>query len=358
MNDTSIFPVQKVKHSRAAAYDFDHIVFGNNPTDHMFIAEYKQGSWGQARIEPVHDLTLSPLALCLHYGQTVFEGLKAYKMEDGSLNIFRPHKHQDRFNKSLDRMCMPAVPEALFLDAVNSLVELEQDWIPSRPGCSLYIRPFVIATEPRIGVKVSDEYLFLVVCMPMASYYAGNLKVKVETKYVRAAEGGTGAAKCGGNYGASFYPAQKAKEEGYDQVLWTDGKHNEFLEESGTMNLMFLIDDILITPPLSGSILDGVTRDSLLAIARNSGITVLERKLSYHELEAALLTGKKVEAFGVGTAAVISVIEEIGIGSNRYRTYVSDDAVLYRLKEELQGIRTGSRPDIFGWNSIIPAKQA
>lgn len=356
MNTSVTIPVSRTKNSRLPEYDFDHIVFGNNPTDHIFIAEYKNGAWGQARIEPFHDLTISPIALGLHYGQTVFEGLKAYKLEDGNLNIFRPYKHHDRLNKSLDRMCMPPVPEALFMDAVHTLVELEQDWIPNRADSSLYIRPFVFASEPRIGVKTSDEYLFLVVCMPMASYYSGNLKVKVETEYVRAVEGGTGAAKCGGNYGAAFYPTQKAKEEGYDQVLWTDGKHNEFLEESGTMNLMFVIDDILITPPLSGSILDGVTRDSLIAIARKSGITVTERMFSYHELEAAFQAGKKVEAFGVGTAAVVSVIEMIGIKDKQYFTDVSDNAVLYRLKSELQAIRRGQKHDVFNWNYIIPAR--
>ena len=356
MNTSATIPVNRVQHSNITGYDFDHIVFGNNPTDHIFIAEYKDGEWGQARIEPFHDLKISPIALGLHYGQTVFEGLKAYKMEDGNINIFRPYKHHERLNKSLDRMCMPPVPEELFMDAVHTLVELEQDWIPNRPDCSLYIRPFVFASEPRIGVKESDEYLFIVVCMPMASYYSGNLKVKVETEFVRAVEGGTGAAKCGGNYGAAFYPTRKAKEEGYDQVLWTDGKHNEFLEESGTMNLMFIIDDVLITPPLSGTILDGTTRDSLIAIARKSGITVTERMFSYHELEAAFLAGKKVEAFGVGTAAVVSVIELIGINANQYRTNVSENAVLYQLKKELQEIRVGKKHDVFNWNYIIPVK--
>ncbi len=358
MNTSVSIPVNKVQHSNIAAYDFDHIVFGNNPTDHIFIAEYKNGEWGEARIEPFHDLQISPIALGLHYGQTVFEGLKAYKMEDGNINVFRPYKHHDRLNKSLDRMCMPPVPEALFMDAVHTLVALEQDWIPNRPDSSLYIRPFVFATEARIGVKESDEYLFVIVCMPMASYYSSNLKVKVETTYVRAVEGGTGAAKCGGNYGAAFYPTRRAKEEGYDQVLWTDGKHNEFLEESGTMNLMFIIDGVLITPPLSGSILDGATRDSLMAIARKAGITVTERTFSYHELEAALESGKKVEAFGVGTAAVVSVIELIGINGKQYRTHISDNAILYQLKSELQAIRLGKKHDVFNWNYIIPGRAA
>ncbi|WP_118973366.1 branched-chain amino acid aminotransferase [Taibaiella koreensis] len=355
MPTVTTIPVTRTTASRLPDFDPDHIVFGNNPTDHMFTARYSNGSWGEARVEPLHQLTLSPLALCLHYGQTVFEGLKAYRLENGDISIFRPYKHHSRFNKSLDRLCMPEVPEALFMDALHTLVSLDRDWIPARADSSLYLRPFVIATEPRVGVKVSDEYLFMVVALPMSSYYAGNLKVKVETEFVRAVEGGTGAAKCGGNYGAAFYPTQKAKEQGYDQILWTDGKHNEFLEESGTMNLMFLIDGVLITPPLAGSILDGVTRDSLMAIAREMGIVVTERPFSYHELEAALLAGKQVEAFGVGTAAVISPIELIGIGANQYKLPVTDDAVLFQLKRRLQDIRLGRVADPFGWNDIIPA---
>lgn len=349
---TSI-PVTRTTASRLPGFDPDHIVFGNNPTDHIFIANYRNGGWEEARIEPFHQLTLSPLALCLHYGQTVFEGLKAYRRQDSRISLFRPYRHHERINRSLERMCMPEIPEALFIDALHALVSVDSGWVPDRGDSSLYLRPFVIATEPRVGVKVSDEYLFMVVALPMSSYYAGNLKVKVETEFVRAVEGGTGAAKCGGNYGAAFYPTQKAKEQGYDQILWTDGKHNEFIEESGTMNIMFLIDGVLITPPLAGSILDGVTRDSLIAIARDMGIVVAERSISYHELEAALLAGKQIEAFGVGTAAVISPIELIGIGANQYKLKVTEDAILYQLKHRLQDIRLGKVPDTFGWNDIL-----
>jgi branched-chain amino acid aminotransferase len=225
--------------------------------------------------------------------------------------------------------------------------------VPDRPDASLYLRPFVIATEPRLGVKVSDEYTFGIVAMPMANYYDTNLKVKVETEFVRAVEGGTGAAKCGGNYGAAFYPTQKAKEQGFDQVLWTDGKHNEYIEESGTMNVVFIIDGALITPPLSGSILDGITRDSIITLAKDAGIKIEERKISYKELEAAFQSGKKIEAFGVGTAAVISPIEMIGINENKYYPDVSEHAILYRLKAQLQNIRKGVDKDKYSWNYII-----
>lgn len=356
MNTVISFPLTRTQQSKLPGYDFSNIVFGANPTDHIFLANYKDGEWSNARIEPFGDLSLSPLALCLHYGQTVFEGMKAYRLADGNVSIFRPYKHHARLNRSLDRMCMPAIPESLFMDALHQLVALEEKWVSGNEGTSLYIRPFVIATEPRLGVKVSDEYLFGIVCMPMASYYSANLKVKVETEFVRAVEGGTGAAKCGGNYGAAFYPTQQAKKQGFDQVLWTDGKYNEYIEESGTMNVVFVIDNVLVTPPLSGSILDGVTRDSLLTLGHDAGIPVEERKLSYKELEAAFDAGKRVEIFGVGTAAVISPVELVDIKGKQYRPVVSGTTVFSGLKQELQAIRSGNKADIHQWNYIIPVQ--
>jgi branched-chain amino acid aminotransferase len=333
--------------------DTRSLPFGKIPTEHMFIAEYKDGEWQHAQVTPFHDLTLSPLALCLHYGQTVFEGMKAFVMADGQVNIFRLEKHYERFSKSLQRMCMPHVPKELFTNAISELVRLDADWIPREQDGSLYIRPFMIASEDRIGVKVSDEYLFMVVCSPAFQYYSKPLKVKVETTYVRAAAGGTGAAKCGGNYGAAFYPTQMAKAEGYDQILWTDSIHHEFIEESGTMNAMFVIDNILITPELSGTILDGVTRDSLLTIARELGITVVERHISYRELIRAFENGKQVEAFGAGTAAVIAPIEIIAIGHKQYECYAGTDATMFRLQQALYNIRKGIAADTHHWNHII-----
>lgn len=359
MNTIQITPeirIQQNENSRAKSYDFSSISFGNNPTDHLFICNYQNGAWGDARIEPFDNLTLSPLALGLHYGQTVFEGFKAYRRSDGNLSIFRLDKHAARMNKSLDRMCMPPIPASLFEQAVLKLVELEQAWVPNLPETSLYLRPFVIATEPRIGVKVSEEYLFLIVCLPMGAYYSKNLTVKVETEFVRAAQGGTGEAKCGGNYGAAFYPTQEAMKQGYDQVLWTDAVHHEFIEESGTMNCMFVIDGTIITPALSGSILDGVTRDSLLQLASDLGIPCEERPISYKELEAAFESGRTVEAFGVGTAAVISPIEKIDIQGKSYHPLVGEKSLYYRLKQHLNDIRTGLLPDTHGWNTVINLK--
>jgi branched-chain amino acid aminotransferase len=333
--------------------DTKSLPFGKIPTEHMFIAEYKNGEWQNAQVVPFHDLTLSPLALCLHYGQTVFEGMKAFMMEDGHINIFRADKHYDRFIKSLHRMCMPPVPEKLFIDAIKQLVLLDADWVPKEADGSLYIRPFMIATEDRIGVKVSDEYLFMVVCSPAFQYYAKPLKVKVETNFVRAAEGGTGSAKCGGNYGGAFYPTQLAREAGYDQVLWTDAIHNEFIEESGTMNAMFFIDNVLVTPQLSGTILDGVTRDSLLTIAESKGMTIEVRQISYAELITAFDDGKRVEAFGAGTAAVVAPIEIIAIGHKEYKCYIEPDAKMYELQKELFNIRRGLTKDTNNWNFVI-----
>src|SRR5690606_27737786 len=349
METSTPIPVTRVAKSRLTGQDFGDIVFGANPTDHMFTATYRQGAWQDPRIVPFGNLTLSPIALCLHYGQTVFEGLKAYRMVDGNINIFRIHRHQTRMNQSLQRMAMPRVPQPLFINAVHQLVALEQSWVPAKPGTSLYIRPLVIATEPRLGVKVSDEYQFIIVAMPMASYYTKNLKVKVETVFSRAAEGGTGAAKCAGNYGAAFYPTKTANDQGFDQVLWTDAKYHEFIAESGTMNVFFVIDGALVTPPLGGSILDGVTRDTLLTLAKASGIDVEERQISYKTLEEAFRSGESDQAFGGGTAAMVSPIEMVELGDHTYLINITPGALMYRLNHELQAIHTGAKKDPYNW---------
>jgi branched-chain amino acid aminotransferase len=327
--------------------------FGKIPTEHMFIAEYAGGEWRDARIVPFGDLTISPLALCLHYGQTVFEGMKAFRMDDGKTNLFRPDKHYQRFLKSLERMCMPAVPYELFIQALDGVIDLDRDWVPNDEDGSLYIRPFMIATEDRIGVKVSDEYLFMVVATPAYSYYSEPLNVKLETNFSRAADGGTGSAKCGGNYGGAFYPTQLARQEGFDQVIWTDARTHTFIEESGTMNLMFYWNGRLLTPTLSGTILDGVTRDSLITLAAELGVAVETRPIAWTELENALAAGEKVEAFGAGTAAVIAPIRSINVNGNEYKCYTDDDAVMYRLAAALDEVRKGKRADVHNWNHIL-----
>ncbi|QHS57951.1 branched-chain amino acid aminotransferase [Mucilaginibacter sp. 14171R-50] len=348
--------VERTLHSRLATYDFNNVQFGPNPTDHLFSAEYRDGQWQDAAIKPFGEFSISPLALCLHYGQTVFEGMKAFRLEDGGVSIFRMDKHLLRLNRSLERMCMPAVPEELFFSALENLVAIDEGWVSGLSGNSLYLRPMVFATEARLGVMEAQEYRFMVVALPMANYYNGAVRVKVETEYTRAAKGGAGFAKCGGNYGGAFLPTRLARAAGFDQVLWTDGDTHSFIEESGTMNVMFAIGGTLITPPLNGTILDGVNRDSILTLAKARGIKTEERPISYSELEKAFENGSVVEAFGVGTAAVLTQIREIDILGKSYFPATPDDGVAATLRSDLQAIRYGRSPDIFGWNHRVALK--
>ena len=339
--------------SRLAAYDFHNIRFGQNPTDHLFSATFRNDRWQDATVAPFQEFLISPLALCLHYGQTVFEGMKAFRLKNGQISIFRPEKHIERLNRSLERMCMPAIPEALFITALAQLISMDEGWVSELPGNSLYLRPVVIATEARLGVHEAAEYKFMIMAMPIANYYHGSIRVKVETNYTRAAEGGAGFAKHGGNYGPSLLPARLAKEAGFDQVLWTDGKTHTLIEESGTMNVMFVIDGKLITPPLTDTILDGVNRDAILTLARDKGIPTEERAIAYTELEAAFRQNKPVQAFGIGTAAVYTPIREIDILGKSYFPVTGDNSLGAQLSTELNNIRTGKQPDRYGWNHIV-----
>src|SRR5678815_5189176 len=266
MELTTEIRIRDRSHSRIEEVDFEHLEFGKQISDHMLVCDYFNEQWHEAQIVPFANLSLSPATLVFHYGQTVFEGMKAFRMEDGAINIFRMDRHYDRFVRSLERMSMAVVPREIFIEGLKTLVSLDQEWVPRQNDCALYLRPFVIATVKGFGVKVSSEYRFLIFTSPVPSVYAKPIKLKVETDYIRAASGGTGFAKCGGNYGGAFYPTQLARQQGYDQVLWTDASDNKFIEESGMMNIMFVIDNTIVTPPLSDTILDGVTRDSLLTI--------------------------------------------------------------------------------------------
>jgi branched-chain amino acid aminotransferase len=346
--------IHRTKHSQRSAVDWDHLEFGKYHTDHMLVCDYEEAGWKNPQILPYANLSLDPMSLALHYGQTIFEGMKAFRMLDGQVNIFRPFKHHSRLTRSAKRMCMPEIPEDLFLEGLKKLLTLDRDWVPGGEGESLYIRPFMIATEARLGVKISDQYRYMVLCSPAGTYYQKPLRVKIEKSFVRASKGGAGYAKCGGNYGAAFYPAKKAKEEGYDQVLWTDSTHHRYIEESGTTNLMFVIDNILVTPALSDSILDGVTRDCFLTLARHKGIHAEERPISVDELRIAFEKGILTEAFCVGTAAVATSIETIGLDGVNYQLPAADpNAVVFKLKNELDHIRTGRAEDLFGWNYIL-----
>lgn len=346
--------VRKAPHSRIKEVDFEHLEFGTQISDHMLVCDYAEGEWLSPQIVPFANLSLSPTSLALHYGQTVFEGMKAFRMKDGRISIFRIDRHYERFARSLDRMCMAVPPKEIFTDGMLKLVRLDSNWVPEKDGSALYIRPFVYASENRFGVKVSDQYRFVIFTGPVPSLYVRPIKVKVETEYIRAARGGTGFAKCGGNYGGAYYPTQKARQEGYDQVLWTDAKENLYIEESGTMNVMFVIDNILVTPPLSDSILDGITREALLSLAEDLGIEVSERPISSKELEKGFRDKTLTEAFGAGTAAVVAPIGTIGIGGMDYHLPpYTGESCLNKLKQRLEAIRSGSAPDSYGWNFIV-----
>lgn len=346
--------VRRTNHSKLAEVDFTQLEFGKHISDHMLVCDYSDGVWHAPHIVPFGNLVASPSMLALHYGQTVFEGMKAFRMQDGGINIFRMEKHYKRFVRSLERMCMPAVPKEIFVEGLSRLVELDQSWIPSQPGMALYLRPFMFASEAKFGLKVADEYRFIIFTGPVPALFAHTIKVKVETNYIRAARGGTGFAKCGGNYGGSFFPTLQAKKEGYDAVLWTDAAENKYIEESGSMNVLFVINDTLVTPPVSDSILDGVTRDSLLTLARDLAYKTEERQLSVQELEDAFTKGTITEAFGAGTAAVVAPIGTIHInGVDHSIPAYTKTSISTRLKYRMERLRTGKEEDKFGWNHIV-----
>jgi len=354
MELTIDIPVRKIAHSKLDEVDFKHLEFGKYVADHMLLCDYANGQWRTPQVVPFANLSVSPTTLALHYGQTVFEGMKAFKMKDGRVNIFRLDKHYDRFLRSLDRMCMAPVPKDIFTEGLMRLIEVDKGWVPAESGSALYIRPFMYASEAKFGVKISDEYRFIIFTGPVPSLFANPIKVKVENTYIRAAKGGTGFAKCGGNYGGAFYPTQLAKQQGYDQVLWTGGKDNQFIEESGMMNAMFVISNTLVTPPLSDSILDGVTRDSLLTLARDLGYATEERPVSIAELEKAFQEKTISAAFGAGTAAVVAPIAVINInGVDHALPAYNENSLHNKLKGQLELIRTGQAPDIHEWNCIV-----
>lgn len=354
---TSSIPVERTKHSRLSTVDFNNLGFGVYISDHMLVADYNKGQWQEPHIVPYGEIAMTPAILSLHYGQSVFEGMKAFINKDGNINIFRPHRHHERLTKSMERMCMPPLPQEMFLASLVAIVETDQDWIPTTEGSSLYLRPLVFATESRLGVKISDEYKFIILTSPVGPYFSKPVRVKVEEEYVRAAEGGTGFAKCAGNYGGAFYPTQLANKAGFDQVLWTDAKEHKYIDESGAMNVMFVLDGKLVTPKLSTSILNGITRDSILTLAESLGIEKEERKVSVAEIEEGFRKGTLKEAFGVGTAAVVSPIASINIHGKEY-TLPPDSPASFqqRAKKKLYDIRMGYEEDKYGWNYIVPVK--
>ena len=332
--------------------------FGKIFTDHMFVMNYTEGKgWHDARIVPYQNLSLAPSAMVFHYGQEMFEGLKAYKGEDGSVYLFRPDMNAKRANNSNKRLVIPELPEEDFVDAIKAVVDVDRDWIPTDPGTSLYIRPFIIATDEFLGVAPSKTYLFIVILSPSGAYYESGLEpvgIWIEDEYVRAVKGGMGYTKTGGNYAASLIAQVKAHDDGYSQVLWLDGVERKYIEEVGAMNIMFKINGKVVTPMLNGSILPGVTRDSILQVCRDWGYEVEERRISVDELVAAAKDGSLEEVWGTGTAAVVSPVNKL-----RYEDevmHIGDGGIgelTQKLYDELTGIQWGKREDTRGWRVTV-----
>lgn len=350
MVDSLKIEVERIGRSRLPEIDFNDLPFGKVYTDHMFKADFAGGEWQDFRIVPFGKIAVSPATPAIHYGQSIFEGLKAYRGPSGETLVFRPLDNLRRMNVSAQRMCMPALPEELFMESLGELLSLDREWIPSAPGASLYIRPFMFSADEYIGIRPSLSFTYMVILSPVGFYYSSPVRVKIETHFTRAAQGGTGYAKAGGNYGGSIYPAKIAQEQGYHQLLWTDAREHQYIEESGTMNVMFVIDNMLVTPALSDSILAGITRDSVLQLARSWNMPVEERKVSVREIVGAMEAGRMQEAFGVGTAATIAHIELIGYGGKDYQLPpVGERLFARRIQDELDGIKHGTKPDPFGW---------
>jgi branched-chain amino acid aminotransferase len=349
---TETFPIaiEKVAKSRLAELDLDNLAFGKHFADHMFVAEYRDGQWIEASVMPYGKMEFSPAASMMHYGQAIFEGLKAYRGDNGEVLAFRPYDNYKRMNVSAERMAMPLIPEDIFMEGLAQLLKLDKGWIPSGEHAALYIRPFYIGTDEYIGVKPSESYKFIIITSPVGQYYTEPVKVLVETSYIRAVEGGVGYVKNAGNYGRSLYPTRLAQQKGYHQVIWTDARHHRYVEESGTMNLMFVINNTLVTPPTSDTILAGITRDSVLALAHDWGMKVEERKISLDEVVEAHSKGILEEAFGTGTAATIAHIALIGFeGKDYVLPPVEKRKFSNKVSKALDDIRKGRAADIHNW---------
>ncbi len=347
-------PVEKTKASRLSSINFDDIPFGKVFSDHMFLMEYSAGSWNNPRILPFGPIPMHPASSGIHYGQSIFEGMKAYRSADGKPLIFRARQNFERMNRSAERMAMPAIPEDLFMQALEELIRLDRDWIPDRDGSSLYIRPLMYAIDEFIGIRVAENYRFLIMTSPASVYYPKPVEVVVARNFVRAFKGGTGFAKAAGNYGATMLPLRMARERGFDQVLWVDGVEFQYIQEIGTMNVFFVFGEKVVTPPTAeGTILEGVTRDSVIQLLRERGLEVEERRITVDEVIQAEQEGRLTEMFGTGTAATIAQIGRMGYTEGELTFDSSRWELSGWLKTELTRLRTGLIPDRFGWNTVI-----
>lgn len=342
--------IEPVSEPRLRGLDINNVPFGKMFSDHMLVAEVENGRWNAAKIVPYGKLAMSPSISALHYGQAVFEGMKAYKSPQGEALLFRPQANFDRINRSAARLCMPPIPAEIFLDGLKELVRLDADWIPTRPGSALYIRPIYFATDEFIGLRPSERYTLAIIACPVGAYYAEPVKLTVTRQYVRAFPGGTGAAKAAGNYAASLLADREAKRQGYDNVLWLDGIEQKYIEECGTMNVFFVIDGVAVTPPLQGTILPGITRDSVITLLQEWQIPIEERPIALDEILDAHRQGKLQEAFGAGTAATIAQIETICVDEMELDFPETGDRSLgSRLLRHLDRIKTAQADDPYGW---------
>lgn len=351
LHDELTIKTTPVSSSRINTVDWENLPFGKVFSDHMLVMDYKDGDWQQPEILPFGELNLHPATSAIHYGQSIFEGMKATKDADGNVLIFRPDLNAQRFQESCERMCMPVISEAAFIELIKKTVEMDRSWVPSKDGYALYIRPFMFATDDFIGIKPSDTYKFIIFTCPVGAYYSQPVNVKIEEYYTRAVEGGVGRAKTAGNYAASLYPAKLAKEQGFDQLIWTDAKEHKFIEESGTMNVVFEIDGKIVTPAEdTDTILRGVTKRSVVDVAKSWGIPVEERAVSVDELVQALREGRVTDAFGAGTAATIAQIAKIGFRDELFElpdpaTRVTSNKISAYLKD----LKAGKIADEFDW---------
>ncbi|WP_026809462.1 branched-chain amino acid aminotransferase [Arenibacter latericius] len=341
--------VEKVKTSNIDKVDFNNLAFGKVLADHMMVCDYKNGAWEIPKIIPYQPITLDPSAKIFHYGQSVFEGMKAYKDADNKVWLFRPLENQKRINISSKRLAIPEIPEEYFMEGLKALLRVDHKWIPTTEGSSLYIRPFVFASGNGFHASPADEYKFIIACAPSGSYFAGKVKVLIEEKYSRSANGGVGFAKAGGNYAGQFYPTQLAVEKGYNQVIWTDDNTHEYIEEAGAMNIFIRINDTLLTSPTSDRILDGITRKSLIEIAKDENIKVEVRPITVKEVIEASRNGNLKEMFGAGTAAVISPIATFGYKDQDYDLPELEHSYASILKKRITDIQYNKAEDKFGW---------
>lgn len=346
---TTNLEVIKSNTTRIHDVDFDNLGFGKVYTDHMMVCDYKNGAWEMPKIVPYAPITLAPSSKIFHYGQSIFEGMKGYKDADGNTLLFRPLDNCKRFNISAKRLAIPEVPEAYFMEGLKTLLKVDSDWIPTADGSSLYIRPFMFATGEGFHASPADEYKLIIALSPSGPYFSGKVKVLIEEKYSRSANGGVGYAKAGGNYAGQFYPTQLAIDKGYNQVIWTDDTNHEYIEEAGAMNIFMRINDTLITAPTSDRILDGITRKSIIEIAKDMNIPVEVRRIKVSEVVEAAKNGSLKEMFGAGTAAVISPIAGFGYRGDDYDLPQLDDALATKLKKRITDIQTNKAEDPYGW---------